>query len=404
MRDMPQESWAALNEAQAKLTRLFAKRGYALMETPILEPTELFFRKGGGEMASQMYSFTDPGGNQVSLRPEYTSSIVRSLIERERMPKLPVRVQYAGPVFRYSDDSKAYRQFNQAGVELIGSGEPEADSEVLGLACQGLASMGVGKVRLVLGDLSLFNALLESQKLSERARVFVLSQVGLLREGGKGLEAAMERARRFRLLGNGKTVLKELDPSTTSEYGLRSGLAALGPLPEGLSEAPSKALISSLLQREEPGALGQRQPDEISERLMRKLQGGEDPKRLEKALELSSKLAGIRGEPGKALKQARVLFSSNKLPMESVERLELVMSLVEKEELGGAEVTLDLGLARGIAYYTGIVFEIMDSKGEASLGGGGRYDGLARAMGGSRDLAALGFAYTLDRVLERAGV
>jgi histidyl-tRNA synthetase len=380
---MAEESWSALNEAQAKLTRLFAKRGYRLMETPILEPTELFFRKGGGEMASQMYSFTDPGGNQVSLRPEYTSSIVRSLIEMERLPALPVRVQYAGPVFRYSDDSKAYRQFNQAGVELIGSGEPEADSEVLGLACQGLASMAAGGVRLVLGDLSLFNELLESQGLSERARVFVLSQVGLLREGGKGLETAMERARRFRLLGNGKSDLNTLEAF------------------EGLSEAPSKALISSLLHREEPGALGQRRPDEISERLMRKLQGGEDPRRLEKALELSSELAGIRGEPGKALKQARVLFSASKLPMESVERLESVMSLLEKEDMGGAEVTIDLGLARGIAYYTGIVFEIMDSKGEASLGGGGRYDGLSRAMGGSRDLAALGFAYTLDRVLEK---
>ena len=57
-------------------------------------------------------------------------------------------------------------------------------------------------------------------------------------------------------------------------------------------------------------------------------------------------------------------------------------------------------MARGIAYYTGIVFELLDGNSGLSLGGGGRYDGLARNMGSPRDVPALGFAYDLDRLLD----
>ena len=111
--------------------------GYDAIDTPFLEPTEMFLRKGGGEMASQIYSFIDPGGNPVSLRPEFTSSILRWCLEEDRLAMLPLRVQYGGPVFRYRRQGDEYRQFHQAGVELIGSSDPRADAEALMLACQG---------------------------------------------------------------------------------------------------------------------------------------------------------------------------------------------------------------------------------------------------------------------------
>ena len=66
-------------------------------------------------------------------------------------------------------------------------------------------------------------------------------------------------------------------------------------------------------------------------------------------------------------------------------------------------VTLDFGLVRELAYYTDVVFEIRSASGEALLGGGGRYDGLARALGSGRDIPAMGFAYTLESLLESLG-
>ena len=64
---------------------------------------------------------------------------------------------------------------------------------------------------------------------------------------------------------------------------------------------------------------------------------------------------------------------------------------------------LDFGLARGLAYYNGIIFEVKHPAWPSFLGGGGRYDGLARALGSPETVPALGFAYTLEALLALTG-
>ena len=65
-----------------------------------------------------------------------------------------------------------------------------------------------------------------------------------------------------------------------------------------------------------------------------------------------------------------------------------------------ARISLDLVLVRGIAYYTGVIFELNASSTKGtSLGGGGRYDSLVKALGSDEDVPALGFAYNMDEVL-----
>ena len=92
-----------MRAAQDRLREVFFLHGYQVLETPILEPTELFLRKSGGELAARLYTFTDQGGNQVSLRPEYTASILRYYMEQPNSGLLSMRVQYAGPVFRHEE-------------------------------------------------------------------------------------------------------------------------------------------------------------------------------------------------------------------------------------------------------------------------------------------------------------
>ena len=69
----------------------FGKFGYHLVETPILEQTDLFLRKTGGDLAAQMYSFAEQGGNRIALRPECTSPIIRLFLEQTMGRPLPVR-------------------------------------------------------------------------------------------------------------------------------------------------------------------------------------------------------------------------------------------------------------------------------------------------------------------------
>ena len=382
MRDLPQESWRPLRAAQDHLREFFSLYGYRVLEPSLLEPTELFLRKSGGELAARMYTFTDPGANLVSLRPEYTSSIVRHVIEAGAARRFPTRIQYAGPVFRYEGDDCTQRQFTQVGAELLGSSDPSADAEIVSLSCAALSSLGLSGFRLEMGDLGVVHGLLESLGLSERAIVFILASLTELKSGEDGMARVQERARQLRLLAS--------DP----------GQADLAAVIAGMEEAEARELLHGLLQWAGAGSLGERQPSDVVERLLRKFKGTDDPERLQRGLDLALSLAQIRGEPEASLTEADALIASRELSPEVLDRLRQVMDLLEGEGLGSAEIVLDFGLARGLAYYTGIVFEIVHQSHDASLGGGGRYDGLAKALGSPKTVPALGFAYSLEPLLK----
>ena len=390
MQDLAQESWLPLKAAQDTLREYFSLHGYRTLETPLLEPTELFLRKSGGELAARMYTFTDPGGNQVSLRPEYTASIIRHYlehgVEREPVTALPLRVQYAGPVFRYPEDtpgaSDPHRQFVQVGAELLGSSSPRADAEVVALCSNGLARLGLGGHRLEVGDLGVMQGLMQSLGLSERATVFMLSSISELRRGPEGLEKTREWAARLHLTSSGP------------------GLGSLGAAVSHLEEGQARELLEGLVRWADAGALGQREPSQMVERLLRKSRGRDDPHLLERAMAMASRLAEVRGDPEESLIEAEGLIHGWGLASRALARLGEIVALLNEGTLDGAQVVLDLGLVRGLAYYTGMVFEIAHPGYPASLGGGGRYDGLARALGSPSGIPALGFAYTLEPVLK----
>ena len=72
-----------------------------MVSTPIVEDANLFVRKSGGELVTQLYAFTDPGGRAVCLRPEFTSAVIRYYLSLGDTADSPSRFQYFGPVFRY---------------------------------------------------------------------------------------------------------------------------------------------------------------------------------------------------------------------------------------------------------------------------------------------------------------
>ena len=382
MRDLSQESWMSQKAAQDYLREFFSLHGYQVLETPVLEPTELYLRKSGGELAARMYTFTDPGGNQVSLRPEYTASIVRHYLDEGFPDNLPLRVQYAGPVFRYEGEDSSYRQFIQVGAELFGSSSPRADAEILSLSCIALSGLGLGGHRLEIGDLEVMRAILEALGLSDRATVFILGSLSDLKDGQEGLTRVQERAKQLRLL-----------ETESQQDHIATVIGTMG-------EAEARELLQGLLQWSEVGALGQREPSEVVDRLLRKFRVTDDAARLQRGLEVASRLGMVRGEPESCLKEVTDLIKSWELSASVLDGLKEVMQLLDADQLQGADVVLDFGLVRGIAYYTGIVFEIRHASTEAPLVGGGRYDGLATALGSPVNVPALGFAFSLEHVLE----
>jgi len=153
---LPPESWR-WQEITRRAMDSFALAGYAPVETPAFEHTEVFLR-GVGEasevVGKQMYTFEDLGGRSLTLRPEGTAPVVRAVLEHglDRGP-LPVKLAYASAMFRQERPQKGrYRQFFQLGVEAIGSDSPRVDAEVVEAGWRFLQNEGV-EPRLLLNSI-----------------------------------------------------------------------------------------------------------------------------------------------------------------------------------------------------------------------------------------------------------
>ncbi len=399
MRDLADADLAGVESAASVCREYFARRGYVRIETPLLEETELFLRKSGGELASRLYSFNEPGGYPVSLRPEYTAPALRWAIETGALAALPLRVQYCGPVFRHTPPSPGVApvagQFTQLGAEIIGAGEPRADGEIISMAWSGLNSLGLKSPRVVIGHIGLLWELLRPYGLSERARLFLVNSVGALREGKAGVQKVRDAAGNLGLAPGGDGGKAE-----TRKVAQTNGTRKVALI----DDAKSLALVESVLGETlgEPVARysGTRTAEEIVARLAHKLTAADDPEKFSAALGLLADVAVISGPVGKTLTQGRKVARRASQDGAAFDRVEAVVSAAVDEGVPEDAIAADLGLARGIAYYTGMVFDLMAGDGAAKrpLGGGGRYDGLPRALGADRDAPALGFAYNMDAV------
>ena len=121
--------------------------GYHEMATPIFEFSEVFKRTLGDTsdiVTKEMYTFTDRGGETITLRPEGTASVARALMSGGLTQHLPLKYFYSGPMFRYERPQKGrLRQFHQTGIELLGVAEPLGDVEIIAVGVEFLRRLGV---------------------------------------------------------------------------------------------------------------------------------------------------------------------------------------------------------------------------------------------------------------------
>ncbi len=127
--------------------------GYHEIRTPAFEKSELFAR-GVGEntdiVSKEMYSWKDPGGTNLTLKPELTAPVVRAYIQNNLARVSPVtRLYYIGALFRRERPQKGrYRQFHQFGAEVLGSPHPEADVEIITIAYEFFKGIGLNDLQL----------------------------------------------------------------------------------------------------------------------------------------------------------------------------------------------------------------------------------------------------------------
>lgn len=132
---------------------------YKEFRTPIIESSELFQRSVGDSsdiVRKEMYTFLDKGDRSITLRPELTAGVIRSIVNNKLLAlgDIPVKAYYVGPCFRYERPQQGrYRQFNQFGIECVGVVSPYRDVEVISLCYYGLKILGFKNLKLVINCL-----------------------------------------------------------------------------------------------------------------------------------------------------------------------------------------------------------------------------------------------------------
>ena len=186
-----------------RVTReLFDAYGFEEMRVPVVEHTALFKRAIGEYtdiVEKEMYTFTDSGGDSLTLRPEATAGIVRAAITNGLLRGARLKLWTTGPMFRHERPQKGrYRQFHQIDVEAIGFPGPDIDAELIAMTARLWKQLGITRVQLKINSLG----------TSESRRVYREKLVAYFRQH----ESALDADSRRRLEGNPLRILDSKNP------------------------------------------------------------------------------------------------------------------------------------------------------------------------------------------------
>ena len=358
---------------------LFASRGAATVDVPVLQPADPFLDMAGEDLRRRIFLTESETGETLCLRPEFTIPVcLDHIASRAGTPR---RYAYLGEVFRQRRDGAA--EFLQAGIEDLGASD-EAASDARSIADALVCVRAVvpeAALEIVLGDQSVFAGMLKALGLPQGWRKKLL--------------------RSFGDAGSMEQVLAEL-----------TGAQRRDPLPEILAVLVAEgdeAALARMLEAEmleagiSPGA--GRSPAEIARRLIEKedLAATRFPA---SALDLLKQFLEMRVSLDSAAITLRAFASEHALDLAAVlQKFEARSDAIANAGIATKDIIYDASFGRPLDYYTGLVYEIRAEGVEKDgiLAGGGRYDRLLTMLGASENIPGVGFSIWLDRLQMLAG-
>jgi histidyl-tRNA synthetase len=167
-RDFTSKEMQKRRYVEEQIKKTFQNFGYREIQTPTFENLELFTAKSGETIIEELYSFKDKGDRDLALRPELTAPVIRFYVEKLQMEPKPLKLFYFGNCFRYDRPQKGrYREFRQAGCEIIGADNPEAYAELIALAYKILKNVGLKNIKLNIGNLDILSSIFKKLNLSD---------------------------------------------------------------------------------------------------------------------------------------------------------------------------------------------------------------------------------------------
>jgi histidyl-tRNA synthetase len=167
-RDFAPDEMKIRRYVEENMKTTFTTFGYGEIQTPTFENLELFTAKSGDSIIDEIYDFSDKGGRKLALRPELTAPVIRFYVEKLQMEPKPLKLFYFGSCFRYDRPQKGrYREFQQAGCEIIGADTPEAYAELIALAYNLLKNVGLKNITLNIGNLNIIESMFTKISISK---------------------------------------------------------------------------------------------------------------------------------------------------------------------------------------------------------------------------------------------
>jgi ATP phosphoribosyltransferase regulatory subunit len=354
----------------------FAQAGYVHTEPDILQPAEPFLDLSGEDIRKSLYLTTDPGGEELCLRPDLTIPVARDYLASSRAGE-PAGFSYLGPVFRYRGGRPS--EFLQAGIESFGRQDrAAADAEMLALALQATAAFGLTDVEIRTGDVALFNALIDALGLYPVWRRRLVKDFN----------------RKVSLVDDIERLTLATAPGRNEYEGVLAALA-------GSDRKAALALVTDLMSIAGTTNVGGRTVAEIADRFLEQatLKAGALPR---DAISIIKRFLAIAGEPEGAVKQLRALVADAKLNMSAViDQFESRVGFMAKRGIDTKKTRFSTSFGRGLDYYTGFEFELHHrGNGAEPLVAGGRYDGLMTQLGSREPIPAVGFSIWVDALVK----
>lgn len=332
---------------------------YINLDTPVIESADLFFRKSLGSTSGNTYTFVDPLNQQVSLRPDFTASVMRHVFTNLKNKKnYEGKYCYSGPVFKFENSQKSYHQSYQVGAEYISSDNEGYESEVILDSVECLNKNAIKEFKINLGNVGIVRKFLYSLDLNSSLVEFFLTNLKLFNLE-KYEESLLTKAKFQNLIKSNEKITKL-----------------------------SKNDIETKFKTQLDSNIGFRSKNDIVGRYLNKLSNQIDE---QKFIDSINKLKQLLGIDLGSLRKS----SNNNLNLEVFNALikELLANGIKEEN-----ICVDFSLTRNLAYYNGVVFDLIYK--DKLIGGGGRYDGLPSMLGFKQDFFCFGFAIDISKLTD----
>jgi ATP phosphoribosyltransferase regulatory subunit len=339
------------------IIKVFKKDGFVLSEPDVLLDSDYIIQRSGENFRKLMLTFEDDTGKSICLRPDLTiASCIKYLKDNTKKNS---KIFYSGQAYRRSIGSKDKIINDQLGIEILGSKNKSTDDlKILKTIASSIKKIKIKKISIKVGDVSLFQNLIDSLKIPARWKV--------------RLKRHFWRPQYFEDLLNRLESNSDVDPTSIDL---------------------DKKKYSAMKNLDQNTEIANRKVSEILSRFDRKIK---DPRSFSENKNVVTIIRGflkINCSIDKLEKTLKSFVKKNKLSKSILKDLSIIKNLTKIN----SKIIFSTDFGRDIEYYTGIVFEIYNSS-KKEIARGGRYDGLLKSLGSKKNIPAVGAAINLNNL------